>query len=87
MSDTDAQYDAEEFFGEPCIYVADIATDREHRMAGGRLMQGFIELYKQNYIDKGNAMPIFAQTRESTSYHLIKRQLDKPSKDVAMILS
>lgn len=81
LSDENVEYNAREFFDQPCVYIIDIATDRENRMAGGRLIRGFTELYKQNYIDKENAMPIFAQARESTSYQIVKRQLDKLGKD------
>ena len=77
LSDENVEDNAEEFFNQPCVYIVDIATDLENRMAGGRLIQGFTELYKQNYLDKGKVMPIFAQARESTSYQIIKKQLDK----------
>ena len=46
-------------------------------------IQGFVELYKQNYLDKGNAMPIFAQARESTSYEIVKRQLERLGTDTS----
>ncbi len=36
-----------------------------------------MELYKQNYLDKGNLIPIFAHAREETSYQIIKNQLEK----------
>lgn len=81
LLDENVEYNAGEYFNQPCVYIIDIATDQENRMAGGRLIQGFAELYKQNYLDKGNAMPIFAQARESTSYQIVKRQLDKLGKD------
>jgi hypothetical protein len=82
LLDENVEYNAGEFFNQPCVYIIDIATDRENRMAGGRLIQGFAELYKQNYLDKGNLMPIFAQAREATSYQILKRQLDKLGKDI-----
>jgi hypothetical protein len=68
--------DVEEFFDQECIYIADLATDKENILAGGRLIKGFVELYKLNYLDKGNLIPIFAQARESSSYRIIKKQLD-----------
>lgn len=72
------------FFNKPCIYISDIATDLENTMAGGRLIKGFIQLYKQNYLDKGTPMPIFAQARESTSYKIVKNQLDRLGKDAGL---
>ncbi len=60
-----------------CVYIADVATDREHRLAGGRLVRKFVELYRQNYLDKKDSIPIYAEARESTSYRYIKRYLDK----------
>jgi hypothetical protein len=82
LSDKNVEYNAGEFFDQSCIYIIDIATDRENHMAGGRLMKGFAELYKQNYLDKGNPIPIFAQAREATSYQIVKRHLDKIGKDI-----
>ncbi|MCX7589801.1 MAG: hypothetical protein N2Z85_02585 [Patescibacteria group bacterium] len=72
----------EKFLNQPCIYISDIATDQKNLISGGKLIKGFIELYKQNYLDKGNAIPIFAQARESTSYQIIKRQLNNISKEM-----
>jgi RNase P subunit RPR2 len=77
LADTYVQDNIEDLSYEPCIYIMDLATDLESSMAGGRLIQGFIELYQQNYLDKGNLMPIFTQAREATSYKIIKRQLDR----------
>ena len=82
FSDENIKHDAEDFFNQPCVYIIDIATDRKNHMAGGSLIRGFVELYKQNYLDKGNLMPIFAQAREATSYQIVKKQLDKIAKDI-----
>ncbi len=82
LSDEDMSDGGGEFFGKPCLYISDLATDRETRMAGGRLIGGFAQLYKQNYLDKGNPIPIFAQAREATSYQIVKKQLDAISKDI-----
>ena len=81
LADENVENNAEEFFGQPCVYIIDVASDKENRMAGGRLIQGFAELYKRNYLDKGNAVPIFAQAREATSYQIVKQQLNKLGKD------
>jgi hypothetical protein len=40
-------------------------------------MNTFSELYKQNYLDKEDLVPILMQTREATSYPLIKKQLER----------
>jgi hypothetical protein len=81
LSEEHVQRHAAELFGQPCIYISDIATDRDNRLAGGKLIQGFVELYKQNYLNQGRTIPIFAQARESTTYQIIKKQLDKLGKE------
>ena len=77
ITDEHLDYDYDEYQGQPCVYISDLAADRSNRMAGGRLIQGFADLYKQQYLEKNNPLPIYAQARESTSYHIIKRHLDK----------
>lgn len=70
--------DLSEFMNQPFIYISDIATDISDKgtnSAGLNLLRGFIQLYKQNYFDIGNPLPIFAQMRESTSYKIIERGL------------
>ncbi|MFW0837744.1 MAG: hypothetical protein ACKKL5_01975 [Candidatus Komeilibacteria bacterium] len=64
--------------GEAIIYVSDLASDGNKR-AGGSLILGFAQLYKEHYLDKGNLLPIYAQMRDKTSYEIIKKQLDKLS--------
>ena len=71
----------DDYQGKPCVYVSDLAADRTNRMAGGRLIKGFADLYKQHYLDTNNPLPIYAQTRETTSYQIIKRHLDKLGKE------
>ena len=69
--------------GEPIVFVSDLASDG-NKMAGGSLLLGFARLYKENYIDKNNPLPILAQLREKTSYPLIKKQLEKLTKDTGL---
>jgi len=67
---------------EHAVFVSDLATDKQGSITGGRLVQAFTELYKTNYLDKNNFVPVYAQTREQTSYRLIQRQLQRLSKDL-----
>jgi len=68
----------EEYTDTPFVYVSDIASDisdKGSNETGLALLRGFVELYKQNYVDKDNLIPIFAQMRENTSYKIIKKGL------------
>ncbi len=69
--------------GEDLIYVADLASDG-HARAGASLVLGFVDLYKENYLAKGDLKPIYAQLREQTSYKLVMNQLDKISKSLGI---
>jgi hypothetical protein len=55
---------------EPCIYISDFASDRQSQSAGFVLRE-FCQRYRENYLNKGRALPIYADMRESTSYKLI----------------
>lgn len=68
--------------GEPIIYIADLAADKEKSIAGGKLVMGFIQLYKEHYLDTGKDLPLYFQARESTSYALVLRQLDRIGKEL-----
>lgn len=68
--------------GERAIYISDLATDQKGSIAGGRLVQAFSELYRANYIEKGNLVPVYAQAREQTSFRLLQRQLSRISKNL-----
>ncbi|MBC7472423.1 MAG: hypothetical protein H7196_04170 [candidate division SR1 bacterium] len=59
------------------LYISDLATDKTSKLHGGRLIQGFIELYEKNYLSKGDRIPIKFQSRESTSYRIIQNQLSQ----------
>ncbi|MBP6942834.1 MAG: hypothetical protein KBB55_02205 [Candidatus Buchananbacteria bacterium] len=67
--------------GESIIYIADLAADTSNKLAGGKLIKSFAELYKREYLDQGNLTPIYAQAREQTSYAIIKKQLDALARD------
>ena len=70
---------------EPCIYVADLAKmpDAE-KGVGMELIKEFIRLYKINYLDKGNHIPIKAEAREVSSYKLIVRHLNEIGKSAGI---
>lgn len=69
---------------EKIIYISDLASDKESKTAGGHLIQEFARLYKKNYLEKGNLVPIYAQARETTSYRIIQRQLEKIGRDLGI---
>ena len=65
---------------KPCIYISDLASDRESTLTGGRLIKEFAKQYKEHYLDKNNPLPIYAQARETTTYRIIKKQIDNLAK-------
>jgi hypothetical protein len=92
-AEADYNYDSDEDYerpsrpalqGEKVVYISDLASDKEGSIVGGRLVRAFTNLYKVNYIDAGNLIPIFAEAREQTSFRLIQRQLERLSEDVNM---
>ncbi|OGM09059.1 hypothetical protein A2159_02825 [Candidatus Woesebacteria bacterium RBG_13_34_9] len=76
--------EGQRFSDQPVLYLLDLASDRESPMTGGRLINGFVDLYKRNYLDQGNLMPLFMQAREQTSFKIIQRQLQKIGQEVGM---
>ena len=72
--------------GEPIIFVSDIASDLKHPGTGGALMRAFLEQYRQNYVSRGNFIPVYAQAREKTSYAIIKSKLKKYGEEVGLEL-
>jgi hypothetical protein len=42
---------------------------------GGKLLLEFGRLYKENYLDKGEMTPIFANAHDNTSYNLLMKQI------------
>lgn len=69
---------------EPVIYVADLASDKNSPLAGGTLIEIFLQAYKENYLDKDNPLPIYAEMREATSYQLILNHLKSLSKKMGV---
>lgn len=85
--DDDEEY-ADHLLGTEAIYISDTAVADKSSVAGARagtaLVQGFVQLYKQNYIDKRNLVPILAQAREETSFRLIQRKLEELTKEAGV---
>jgi hypothetical protein len=71
----DEEYDETGTAAQPVIYVADLAGDG--RMAGGRLIENFVERYEALYLQEGKCVPIFLQARDQTSFRIIQRQFGK----------
>jgi hypothetical protein len=63
--------------GESVLYISDLASDKESPTAGGRLILALTEAYKANYLDKDKLVPMYMEARETTSYAIVKKQLDK----------
>jgi hypothetical protein len=70
---------AEDYYGEKALYIADLASDKEDKQAGAILIYGFIDLYKQLYLDNDNLLPIYAQARDNSSYRIIQVLLKRMS--------
>jgi len=78
----------------PVIFVSDYSTDRsigrnglpKAGRAGGKLLQGFMEVYKREYLDKGDLIPVLAKAREETSYKLLLDNLEVISKRIGYSL-
>jgi hypothetical protein len=64
---------------ERIVYFEDLAVDPKSRLAGGRLINAFAQKYIENYVAKGEMIPIFMQAREETSYKIVQKQLEKIS--------
>ena len=63
--------------GETVVYVEDLAILPESRLAGGRLINAFVQKYVDTYVAQDIMMPIFMQAREETSYQIVQKQLGK----------
>src|SRR5690606_37521967 len=73
----DDQDEGQKKEGERIVYIADLASDKESQTAGGRLITSFLDLYQKNYLDRNDLVPLYMEARETTSYRIIQRQLDK----------
>ena len=69
---------------EEVIFINDWSVDPTSLLAGGRLMNAFVESYVENYITKGKNTPIFMQAREETSYQILRKQLEKISEKLGI---
>jgi len=61
------------------LYIEDFASRKGEGLGAGRILRSLIEKYKENYIDKGDIIPIVMEARDQTSYQLLKRQIDRIS--------
>ncbi len=68
------KYDEE---SQPVIYVSDLASREESLLAGGKLMKGLQTMIEENYLRNDNPIPLLAEARESTSYPIIQKQINK----------
>ena len=60
--------------GEDMIYVADVAALSDTSHAGIKLLRAFAKRYANEYLAKGQALPIYAHLRDSTSYKILLRE-------------
>ncbi|MEZ4179949.1 MAG: hypothetical protein R3B41_00300 [Candidatus Doudnabacteria bacterium] len=70
--------------GERGIYITDLAADSTSKLGGRRLIKAFAKRYKKEYLDKGNLIPIYAEARDSTSYRIINKQLERIGQDLGI---
>ncbi len=77
FSDEIVASEHEDWKGSSCIYISDLATDLEGNIAGGKLIQGFLELYKNYYLDEERLIPLYFHAREQTSYRILQKQLTR----------
>lgn len=63
--------------GVKIVYIENLAVDPKNKIAGGKIINYFIEKYRAEYIDKGNPLPIYIQSREETTYSMMQKQFDK----------
>jgi hypothetical protein len=68
------------------IYVYDFAALDRNSLEAGKVLVGFLEKYKFAYLDRGNAIPVYIDAREDTSYALIQKQLPTISKRLGVEL-
>lgn len=66
------------------IYVADLASNPESKLAGGKLIKGFVERYKSEYIDKDRFISILANARDKTSYQIMLKQFQNVGKSIGV---
>lgn len=69
--------------GSEAVYVADLAAAKDS-LAGGRLVNSFVELMKREYLENGRLTPIYAEFREKTSYNLLKRKIERIGSELGL---
>jgi len=57
---------------QACIYISDLAAGK-NKIAGGKLMRGFIDLVKNSYPKH----PIIMEARDQTSYQVLQKQAER----------
>lgn len=58
--------------GDNFLYIYDLAADpNSSKLAPGKLLYEYINLYIEKYLKTDNAIPIYAEARDQTSYKLI----------------
>lgn len=67
------------------VYLSDLATDKETRMAGGRLIKGFFDKYSESYGGDKPYLPIYTNARESTSFPIIEKQTKTLCKEKGLV--
>jgi hypothetical protein len=64
--------------GQSFVYIGDLATDRENKMAGGRLIRQFFDAYSRNYgTNERGMLPLFTNARDTTSYPILLRHAER----------
>ena len=60
---------------ERSITIADIATIDRRTAVSGKLIQEFLEIYKREYLDKGDLLPIYMDAPERSTYPIVRKHL------------
>ncbi len=60
------------------VFIDDLATDRENKMAGGRLIKQFFETYADAYgTEERPWLPIYTNARDKTSFPILERHAQR----------
>ena len=67
---------------QPFVFIDDLATDRESKMAGGRLIKQFFDAYAEGYGTEARPyLPIFTNARDQTSFPILERHAERLAKE------
>ncbi|MSR85411.1 hypothetical protein EXS71_03195 [Candidatus Uhrbacteria bacterium] len=70
----------------PFVYIDDLASDRQHKTAGGRLIKQFFETYATEYGKEGRSyLPIFTNARDKTSFPILRRHAERLAKEKGLM--